>query len=105
MEEGFSSVREGSRTTNGWFLVLLEVIVDEAKDERGLVRRCQSAFCHSLRQSSRLQWSRLTLPTAASPSSTSLTLLLGFGAAAAESVMMDMLILVDGSVRRSQQLG
>lgn len=79
-----------SRTTNGWFLVLLEIVVDKAQDERGLVRVTISR-CQSLRQNRRLQWSGPTLPTAASPSSTSLTLLLGFGAAAAESVMMDML--------------
>lgn len=39
----FLDVREGSRTADGWLLVLLEVVVDEAKDERGLVGRCKSA--------------------------------------------------------------
>lgn len=44
MPERLSSVREGARTTNRGFLVLLEVIIDEAEDERGLVQRCRSAY-------------------------------------------------------------
>lgn len=44
MHERLSSVREGARTTNRGFLVLLEVIIDEAEDERGLVQRCRSAY-------------------------------------------------------------
>lgn len=44
MNERLSNVREGARTTNRGFLVLLEVIIDEAEDERRLVGRCISAF-------------------------------------------------------------
>lgn len=41
----------------------------------------------------RVKWRRRTLPTAASPSSTSLTLLLGFGAVAVESAIFPRIVV------------
>jgi hypothetical protein len=57
------------------FFVGLEGIVDEAKDERGLQVGVSMGISEGV---SIARWR--TLPTAASPSSTSLTLLLGLGA-------------------------
>lgn len=80
-------VREGHLqllTTNSGFLVLLEIVVDEAQDERRL------HLCVSFRlyRTGASEAHSRTLPTAASPSRTSLTLLLGLLGAAPESAMV-----------------
>lgn len=55
-------------------LVLLEIIVHKTKDERGLQESSALSIIHTRCRRPH------TFPTAASPSSTSLTLLLGLGA-------------------------
>jgi hypothetical protein len=68
------------RTAYCGFLVLLEVVVDEAHYERGLFERL------AFRISSFNREKRATFPTAASPKSTSFTLLLGFACAAVSAI-------------------
>lgn len=77
-------------TSNGRLLVLLKIIVHKAKDERRLWQRHWLACHPPYSVGSILCLARSTFPTAASPSNTSLTLLLGFGAlTAAESDMAE----------------
>lgn len=69
-------------TSYGRLFVLLEVIVDESQNQRGLFQvklfPCVSpSVTHVQPESTEGQYN--TFPTAASPRSTSLTLLLGFG--------------------------
>lgn len=86
------------RGADGGLLIGLEVVVDEAQYERGLQAATLSAmsqramlYASGIMLRAHVGWNTekmpLTLPTAASPSSTSLTLLLGFGASAMDSVL------------------
>ena len=63
------------QTADGGLLVFLKVVVYEAEDERGLC--CCSVRCGLARPK---LWYCRTFPTAASPSRTSLMLLVGLGA-------------------------
>ncbi len=67
-------------TANGWFFIFLEVVVYKAHDERGLGRLSAVSHVYEVPVESP------TFPTAASPSRTSLTLLLGFDCAAASAI-------------------
>lgn len=69
-----------TRTADGRLFVLLEVVVDEAQDKRGLPAVSMRKPCFQPNGAH-------TFPTAASPSRTSLTLLLGL-AAFPESAMV-----------------
>ena len=75
-------------TTDRWLFVLLENIVHEAEHEGGLMPSDGLASEMISEKGILEAQENHTLPTAASPSSTSLTLLLGFGGAAVVSAML-----------------
>lgn len=75
-------------TAYGWLFVFLEIIVHEAEHERRLLQSDGLASEMISKKGALEARQGLTLPTAASPSSTSLTLLLGFGGAAVVSAML-----------------
>jgi hypothetical protein len=78
----------GNHTANRRFLVLLEVIVHEAHYKRRL-KGSSASSSHRMPKSVN-QIDPLTLPTAASPSNTNLTLLLGFGPVFPDSAILWM---------------
>lgn len=79
---------------DGGFFVGLEVVVDETEDEGGLMGRLSDGCLGTMGLGI-----EGTFPTAASPSSTSLTLLLGLGAEVVESPMEGE----DGRFARSER--
>lgn len=77
--KAWPAIGSGRHTSNGWLFVFLKVVVDKAHNERRLdSESARGSHCTSL-------WR--TFPTAASPSSTSLTLLLGLGCAEASAIV------------------
>lgn len=96
-----------TRTTNRRLFVLLEVVIDKAEHQRGLVPGERIASAHDSTGGGTSRGGHHTFPTAASPRSTSFTLLLGLGAAPFESAMLPR-ISVDrsfGEVQLSNDLG
>jgi len=76
----YDGQRGRSHTSNSWFFILLEIIVYEPENEGRLYRISMLLRLRPMYH--------ITFPTAASPSRTSFTLLLGFGAAGVVSVIL-----------------